>query len=203
MMPRRTHGGRTQGAGAIDLILAMAVVAVLLGLAAASTGPLARRVRGEGAARFVAARIRAVRAEAVSSGRTAGLWFERTTGGAIAMRAVADGNGNGIRRADIASGADALLGDPIRIDEAFPGVRFAIAQPLPGIDGSEDLAAGSDPVRLGASDIMSCTPAGTATPGTVYLTGPDGTPWAVRVLGATARTRILTLDPSSRTWVER
>jgi hypothetical protein len=119
------------------------------------------------------------------------------------MREVADGNGNGIRRADLASGIDPLLGDPIRIDEAFPGVRFAIAQPLPGIDGSENLAAGSDPIRLGTSDIVSCTPTGTATPGTVYLSGADGAPWAVRVLGATARTRILTLDGSRRTWVER
>lgn len=192
-----------QGATAIDLMLAVAVLAVLLALAAASTGPLARGAKGEGAARFLAARVRALRAEAVSSGRTMGLWFERTASGIVVIRAVADGNANGIRRADIASGLDPTIGDPVRIDEAFPGVRFAISQPLPGIDGSEGLAAGTDPIRLGTSDILSCTPAGTATPGTVYLSGPDATPWAVRVLGATARTRILTLDASRRTWIAR
>lgn len=202
MMSRETHR-RVQGASTIDLILAVAVLAVLLGLAAAPTGPLGRQARGEGAARFIATRVRAIRTGAVSSGRTTGLWFERTAGEAIALHEVVDGNGNGIRRADITNGADALVGEPIRIDLTFPGVRFAIVQPLPGIDGSEDLAAGSDPIRLGTSDILSCTPTGTATPGTVYLSGPDGAPWAVRVLGATGRTRILTLDTSSRTWVER
>ncbi len=202
-MRRDEASCRERGASAIDLILATAVAAVLLALAIAPTGPLARQARGEGAARFIATRVRALRAEAVSSGRTTGLWFERTAEGAIVMHAVADGNANGIRRADIISGLDPPLGAPIRIDEAFPGVRFAVAQPLPGIDGSEDLAAGTDPIRLGTSDILSCTPTGTATPGTVYLSGPDGAPWAVRVLGATARTRILTFDAGRNTWVAR
>jgi hypothetical protein len=202
-MRRDEASYRERGASAIDLILATAVAAVLLALAIAPTGPLARQARGEGAARFIATRVRALRAEAVSSGRTTGLWFERTAEGAIVLRAVADGNANGIRRADIISGLDPPLGAPMRIDEAFPGVRFAVAQPLPGIDGSEDLAAGSDPIRLGTSDILSCTPTGTATPGTVYLSGPDGAPWAVRVLGATARTRILTFDAGRNTWVAR
>lgn len=202
-MRRNEARCREQGASAIDLMFAIAVLGVLLGLAAASTGPLARQAKGEGAARFLAARVRALRAEAVSSGRTTGLWFERTPTGTVVIRAVADGNANGIRRADIASGFDPTIGDPVRIEEAFPGVRFAIPQPLPGIDGSEDLAAGSDPIRLGTSDILSCTPAGTATPGTMYLSGPDATPWAVRVLGATARTRILTLDASRNTWIAR
>ena len=49
---------------------------------------------------------------------------------------------------------------------------------------------------------MSFTPLGTASSGTLYLRGRDGSEYAVRVLGATGRTRVLRYEAITRTWVE-
>ena len=61
---------------------------------------------------------------------------------------------------------------------------------------------GADPLRIGSSNLLSFTPFGTATPGTIYVRGRDGTQLAVRVLGATARARVLRYVPRTREWVE-
>jgi hypothetical protein len=55
-------------------------------------------------------------------------------------------------------------------------------------------------VQLGAGDILSFTAAGTATSGTVFVRGRDGSQLAVRVLGATGRTRVLRYDTHLAAW---
>jgi hypothetical protein len=50
-------------------------------------------------------------------------------------------------------------------------------------------------VQLGRTNLLTFTPAGTATSGTIYIRDREGTQWAVRVLGATGRTRVLRYEP--------
>jgi hypothetical protein len=50
--------------------------------------------------------------------------------------------------------------------------------------------------------LMSFSPLGTASSRTLYLRGADRSEYAVRVLGATGRTRVLRLVASSGAWVE-
>jgi len=49
---------------------------------------------------------------------------------------------------------------------------------------------------------MSFSPMGSASSRTLYLRGADGSQYAVRVLGATGRTRVLRYVNASRTWIE-
>jgi hypothetical protein len=49
---------------------------------------------------------------------------------------------------------------------------------------------------------VSFTPDGTASSGTVYVRGRGGAQYAVRVLGATARTRVLRYDVERREFVD-
>jgi hypothetical protein len=79
----------------------------------------------------------------------------------------------------------------VRLFELFPGVAIGVSPTTPT----------DDPIRLGGSDILSFTPSGTSSSGTIYIAGRDGTQWAVRVLGATARTRVLRYVPEGDTWV--
>ena len=104
------------------------------------------------------------------------------------VQTFADGNGNGVRNAEIANGVDAPVDLPVRLSALFAGV----------VIGSRD---GSDPIRLGISNLLSFTPLGTATPGSIYVRG-DGVHFAIRVFGATGRTRLLRYDPSTTAWVE-
>ena len=48
--------------------------------------------------------------------------------------------------------------------------------------------------------LFSFTPLGTSSSGTFYLTGQDGSRFAVRVLGATGRARLLRYLPASDEW---
>ena len=73
----------------------------------------------------------------------------------------------------------------------------------PPSDESAGLArAPSQTMATWTTTLMSFTPLGTASSGTLYLRGRDGSQYAVRVLGATGRTRVLRYEPVTRTWVE-
>jgi glutamate synthase domain-containing protein 3 len=73
----------------------------------------------------------------------------------------------------------------------FPGVVIGLA--------SDDAG---DPVRIGGSSLLSFTPLSTATSGTIYIRGRDASRFAVRVLGATGRTRVLQFAARAGDWVE-
>ena len=61
---------------------------------------------------------------------------------------------------------------------------------------------GTDGVRIGSARILTMSPDGTATSGTLFLEGRRAQ-YAVRVLGATGRTRVLKYDSGQRTWINR
>jgi hypothetical protein len=112
----------------------------------------------------------------------------------------ADGNGNGVRTADILSGIDRQLGPYEQLFEKFPGVMFSLSDGVPDADGV--LSASPDGVRIGTARILTLSPDGTATSGSLYLAGRGGQ-YAVRVLGATGRARVLFFNPGDNTWHSR
>lgn len=148
------------------------------------------RSRTWAAARYLAARMAAARAHAVLRSSHVALHFVETRSG-ISFQTFVDDNQNGVRTSDIAAAVDRPLDAPARLPELFPGVDIGIAPEL-----------GGDPVRIGSSNLLSFTPLGTATAGTIYVRGRDGTQLAVRVLGATARTRVLRYVPQTGAWLE-
>jgi hypothetical protein len=157
--------------------------------------------RAAGAARYFAARLAMVRMEAVKRARTVAVRFE-PDGNGFRFCVYVDGNRNGVRTADIADGTDWPLGDADRLNVHFRNVAFGIGASVPGVDG-EAAGADSDPIRFGRSNLLSYTPVGTSSSGTAYIRSLDGTQYAVRVLGATGRTRLLEYRPEERRWKER
>jgi hypothetical protein len=130
------------------------------------------------------------RAQASSRSATVALRFEEA-GRDVRIGVFADGNGNGVRTHDIDLGVDPRLEEDVALGSLFPGVTIA-----------ETNEADEGGVRLGRTTLLSFTPEGTASSGTIYLKGPDDAQWAVRVLGATARTRILQRMAATGEWVE-
>ncbi len=147
------------------------------------------RSRAWAAARYLSARMNSARSHAVLRSAHVALRFVGDRKG-VSFQTFVDANQNGVRTADIAAAVDRPLDAPARLPELFPGVDIALAPEL-----------GNDAVRVGASDLLSFTPLGTATPGTIYIRGRDGTQLAVRVLGATARARVLRYVPHTGEWV--
>jgi type II secretory pathway pseudopilin PulG len=193
--------GEQAGWSLVELMMVIGVSLVVGGLAMAAFAPLGARARAIGAARYLAALLQRERIEAVRTGRICGLLFD-DDGSTIGFARVVDGNGNGLRSAEIADGVDPRRGPRVRLADAFAGVRFAIVADVPAIDGGAGLGAGSDPIRLGSS-ILAFAPAGSATSGTLYLASADGRQLAVRILGATGRVRIFEFDRATARWVTR
>ncbi len=159
----------------------MAVAAIVAAMAVPQVMVSVDRSRAWGSARYLASRMALARMQAVGRGTTLALRFQEEAGG-VAFDVFADGNRNGVRTRDIATGADPAIEPPVRLGEMFPGVAI-------------DLAAD-------ASSLMSFTHLGTATSGTIYIRGRDGSRFAVRVLGATGRTRVLQYSARTDDWVE-
>jgi hypothetical protein len=168
----------------------VAVVAILGGITASHVLSSADHSRGYAAARYLAGRLGLARVQAVARGAAMGLRFDRESG-AITFSVFQDGNGNGIRSADIASGVDRLVEPPTALARDFPGADIGLAPESPV----------SEPIQIGPTDLLTFTPTGTSTSGTIYISDRAGSQWAVRILGATGRTRVLRYDPRTRGWL--
>ena len=136
------------------------------------------------------------RATAVRRSTRVGLRFE-PVGHDWRIGEYADGNGNGIRATDIASGVDLEVAQAEFISSLFPGVGFGLHSGVPDVDGSR--STGADGLRVGPSGILTLGPDGTATSGTLYVRGQRGQ-YAIRTLGITGRTRVLRFHPGTDQW---
>jgi hypothetical protein len=152
------------------------------------------------AARYVAGRIARARLAAVERSARLGIRFERS-GADYTFAVYADGNRNGVRTVDIGTGTDPLISPDERLGDHFGGVQFGLAGGVPDLDGVRQ-PSDEDGVRMGSAGILTLGPDGTATSGTLYIRGRRGQ-FAVRVLGATARTRIFKYQPGADEWIPR
>ena len=168
------------------MIFVAAVVSVLAAAAIPQLTATVDQVRAISAARYIAARMASARAQAVARSANVAVVFT-IAGGTMKLATYADGNGNGVRTADIGSGTDRLLTEPVDLGVLFPHVAVLLNDP-------------ASPTTTTA--LMSFTPLGTASSGTVYLRGANGSRYAVRVLGATGRTRVLRYHTPDDAWVE-
>jgi hypothetical protein len=183
----------------VELLFALAVATTLTAISIPLTADAIDELRTGTAARYVAGRIVALRLDAVRGSAPVGLRFE-PSGDDYQFGPFCDGNGNGVRSADIRLGIDAPVGPSERLRDKFPGVRFALLPGVPDADGQG--GTGSEGVRIGTARILTMSADGTATSGTLYIRGRRGQ-YAVRVLGVTGRTRVLQYHPGDRTWISR
>jgi len=195
---RRTNLAGCDGYSFIELIFGLAVMATLAGIAVPMASGTIDDIRASGAARLVAARIATTRLEAVRRSASVALRFERV-GSDYAFTPVLDGNGNGVRAADVAGGIDRFLARNERLGDHFANTSFGLRPGLPDLDGAMTT---SDGVRIGSSSFLSVSPNGSSTGGTLYVQGRRSQ-YAVRVLGATGRVRLFWFDPGARRWITR
>ena len=150
--------------------MVLAVVAALAAMAAPSTVNAMDAGRARQAAGFLASRLRLAKQQAVLRTASVGLVFN-ASGARWTFRVCVDGNGNGLRRSEIATGQDTCVEGPYDVAQLYPGVRVAVDATLRGPDGE---AGSADPVRLGASDLASFSASGSCTAGSVFLRSAKG-----------------------------
>jgi prepilin-type N-terminal cleavage/methylation domain-containing protein len=190
---------RAEGFTLIELLLAVALTTILVGIAVPAGGDAIDDLRTAAAARYLAGRIAASRMDAINRSRAVALRFQPSSRD-YQFAGFVDGNANGVRSTEIIAGVDVPVGIPRRLSDDFSNVHFGLEIGMPDVDGVRNASA--DGVRIGTSRILSVSPDGTASSGTLYLQGRRAQ-YAVRIFGATGRTRVLKYDTGARTWISR
>lgn len=194
---------RVESATGYSLVEAL-VGLTLLSVAASFVVPAIRTLSGDAhlraATQAVAACLHAARSEAAARGRYVGLRFESGAGSWVGVTYL-DGDGDGVRSADIADRTD-----PEIHRRNIAGIDGVVGFGIVAVQRPRDPSSGrllerlDDPVRFGGSNIASFGPLGTSSPGSVYLRDGDRRQMVVRLYGRTGKLRTLTWDPAEQSW---
>jgi hypothetical protein len=175
-----------RGYSLVEAVVMMFLMGLLSLVGIGSFTRLAAQSSTRALAQVVRSLVAESAARAVSGRAYVGIVFERGERGASA-RIVEDGDWDGVTHEDIARGTDRPLGSPIYLREghAYLGLPDAVRTDPSGAPILDD-----DPVRFGRGDILSFSPTGTSTPGSLYLRDVSGKEaWAFRVAGLDGRIR--------------
>lgn len=194
---------RQLGFTLLELVVTVAVLALAATLAAppllrASSGLVTRL-----AAEEVAVTLEHARAFAIRHSMKVGLKFHVAADGAVSWALYRDGDGDGVRTADIDAGVDPRL-TPVRSLVHFGRTaRLGFPRgeaPRDPSDPRRKLDRLDDPIRFNRSDIASFSPLDGATPGSVYVTDGVHHLWVVRLNNRTARVHLLRWNGAERRW---
>ena len=186
--------------------MTMGELVVVLGLVATATATTLPELqaglddaRVAGAARYLSSRLAEARMDAIQQSRAVAVRFALVNG-QYSYTVYVDGNGNGVISRDIQRGVDRPILGPERLSDSFRNVEFGTQPGLPPIDSGSS-APGSDPIRLGTGNSVSFNSMGSATSGTIYLTGHSRVQYAVRVFGVTGKIRVYRYNRQTAKWL--
>jgi type II secretory pathway pseudopilin PulG len=182
----------------VELLFVLGMVATLSSVAVPQVLAGLDDFRTAGAARHISARLQRARMDAVVRSADVGLQVTSTAAG-YTYAVYVDGNRNGVRATDIQRGTDTRLVPPERLSDQFPGVDFGAIPGIPAVDPSST-PPGTDPIRLGSSNMATFAASGTSSSGSLYIRGRRNAQYVVRIYGQTGKTRILKFDARSRQW---
>lgn len=199
----RTHGTPLRvdetGRSLLELLLMVALAALVSSAGLGALRHQRTERAGREAARLLMHELQAVAYDARLSATDMAVVLEQPETGHATLQVLTDGNGNGVKVADVAAGIDRPVG-AARLAFAEGTARLAIARQVPTTDHGGMLTAGSAPVRFGIAPYISFSPRGTGSSGSIHISGPDGAPYAIRVLGSTGRLRLLCLNDQAFRW---
>jgi type II secretory pathway pseudopilin PulG len=183
------------------LIEILFVTGLITTIAAIATPAMLVQVdesRTLGAVRYMSTRLHQTRMEAVARSANTAMRFV-PVGESYGYAVYVDGNGDGVRTRDIQRGMDRLIHEQEILPNQFQGVDFGALPGLPAVDPPAP-PPGTDPIRLGAANMVTFTAMGTSTAGSLYLRGRRDTQYVIRIFGDTGKIRTLQFDPKTRTW---
>ena len=186
------------GVSLFEVLLSLTVIGWTLVIATPGVMRLRREVSLRSAVHEASVAFYLARSYAISKNRNVGLKF-RKNGDRYEWALYADGNGNGVRTAEIASGVDRYLGlaYPWTRNDVLPGIMTGIRVPDPS-GGYLDRI--DDPIRFNNSNICSFSAMGECTPGSIYLWDAHDGMAVLRVFGGTAKLRSLYYRRGERGW---
>ncbi len=174
---------RSTGSSIIEVVVVLAVLGIVVQTVAPAFVRWRQARRLEAAAEELVLFAVGLRTAAAAAGASRGIAID-SRAGEIVWTPVADGDGDGLRRADLRAGRDVALGPPRSVSRNYPGVTAGLP---PGVRTPTGGTPPTDGVAFGRGDLLSLSADGTATSGSLYLRNRFGDAVAIRVYGATAR----------------
>ncbi len=188
---------KRNGYSLIELLIVLAVIGLIAGIALPNFHKMRNRVALRAAAGELRSIFHRVRMRALSTGKNNGIKFLQLAG-VWHFILYEDGDGDGVRNDDIKSGVDIPLSPPRVVFPEARNVTIGLIE-VAVKDADGDLVKSA--VTFNNSSICSFSPIGESTPGTIYITNSDGDLWCVRVYGASAKIRALRYDREKKKWV--
>jgi hypothetical protein len=188
-----------RGAALLDTLFASVLCVTMTAIAVPVIGGSLDRERTIIGAHYLAGQLQRARLESLKQARSVAVRLE-LVGERARLQLFADGNGNGVSQRDIDRAIDPPLTPPEYLDDRSRDVSLRINQRLVDVSGAGQLDPGDDPLRIGNTALLSFSPVGGATSGTLYVAAHRGPQMAIRVFGGTGRVRVLMFDAQARQW---
>lgn len=189
----------SRGYTLIETLITAGLCTVMGAMAVPMIGRTLDRERTIIGTQFLAGQFQRARMESLRRARPVAVRLE-LVGDRTRVQLFVDGDGDGVLQRDIDVGVDPPLTPMEFLDDRARDVTLRINQPIIDASGIGELTPGDDPLRIGLTALLSFSPLGSATAGTVYVAGRRGPQMAIRVFGGTGRVRILTFDAQARQW---
>lgn len=201
-MPVASRLRRTsRGTSFLELLISLAVISIFIAVTLPSLGSFAhRRAILSDADRIQSLmRLTQLRAAEQSHSMAIRFYFD----GATWQYAIyADSNGNGVNNSEILSGVDKRV-DPLQ--KLLTGPTMCHVGLTAGVTDPDDLKpipATTSPLAFNGSMLLSFSPDGSGTPGSVFLTDNGSEAALVRSSGASGRIRKLLYNGPGKAWIE-
>ena len=189
----------SRGAALIDVLFAASLGLVMTAIAVPVVGGTLERERTIVGTQYLAGQLQRARLDSLKRARSVAVRLE-VVGDRTRLQLFADGNGNGVLQRDIDRGIDPPLTAPAWLDDQARDISLRVNQPITEVAGSTAITPGEDPLRIGNTALLTFSPLGSATSGTLYVAAHRGPQMAIRVFGATGRVRVLMFDAQTRQW---
>ena len=188
-----------RGVALIDVLVATGLALVMTAIAVPVIGGTLDREHVITGTQYLAAQVQRARLESLKRATSVAVRLE-VLDGRTAVQLFVDGNGSGVLERDIDERIDPALTGLEWLDDHARDVSLRINQPIQDVTGTVALNPGDDPLRIGGTALVSFSPLGSSTSGTLYLSGRRGPQMAIRIYGGTGRVRVLTFDRAAQQW---
>lgn len=180
-----------RGYSLVEALIVMVIITITIMITIPSALAMRERAAIRGAAGEIRGLFSLARSQAIARGRNVAIKFLRI-GDQWQYAFYEDGNGNGVRNAEIANGTDPLLKPYEAVLQGVSGGWIGLPKvAVPNPTDAGVIEPNGSPIRFNQSTICSFSPLGSATSGSVFLTGGSDTAAVLIVYGPTARIRMM------------